>query len=140
MRSASVYGLERQSERSVLIVEDEIVSRMALKRLLNGCGFDAQTYASAEEVLSKLNRDPNESPRIALVDVDLPGMSGLELVVKLEQASPDTCTILLTAHSGERIKSFQQAHAVGYLQKPINFHQLLSIIDEMSIGGAAMCS
>ena len=127
MHGASEYDLGQQGDRMVLIVEDENVARTALKRLLDRSGFHAEACVSAEEALGKLQRQ-SETPQVALVDVDLPGMSGLDLVRRLAQASPDTFTILITAASGERIDSFCRAHPVGYLQKPIDFDELLAMM------------
>jgi DNA-binding NtrC family response regulator len=131
MQSASVYDLERQTDRTVLIVEDENVSRLALKRLLDRCGYHAQACGSAEEALNKL--DDTDVPDVALVDVDLPGMSGLDLAAQIERTSPQTLTVLITAASGERINSFCRAHPVAYLQKPVNFDHLLSIINDVGV-------
>ena len=129
MHSTSVYDLGQQNDRTVLIVEDENVSRTALKRLLARCGYQAEAYGSAEEALGQLDREA-ETPQVALVDVDLPGMSGLDLAKFLEQSSPHTFTILITAASGDRIDSFCQAHPVAYLQKPIDFDELLAIMSD----------
>src|SRR5688500_19787357 len=129
MRSTSVYDLGQQTDRTVLIVEDENVSRTALKKLLDRCGYRAEACDSAEEALRKLGDRHNDTPQVALVDVDLPGMSGLDLAARLETACPDTLTILITAASGERISSFCRVHPVAYLQKPIDFDQLLSMMN-----------
>ena len=130
MRSSSVYDLAQHTDRTVLIVEDENVSRTALKRLLDRSGYHAEACVSAEEALCKLHNHQRDNPQVALVDVDLPGMSGLDLVRRLQQASPDTFTILITAAAGERIASFCRAHPVAYLQKPIDFDLLLSMMSE----------
>lgn len=130
MQFASEYDLGRQNEPTVLIVEDENVSRLALKKLLDRCGYHAEACESAEEALSKLDHRDHETPQVALVDVDLPGMSGLDLAARLEQASPDTFTILITAATGERIHSFCRAHPVAYLQKPVDFDRLLSMMTD----------
>jgi response regulator NasT len=135
MSSTSVYDLGQQTDRTVLIVEDENVSRHALQRLLSGCGFHAQAFGSAEEALDDLRDRDHESPQVALVDVDLPGMSGLDLAARLEKSSPRTLTILITAASGERIDNFCRAHPVAYLQKPVDFEHLLSMLQDSSAAG-----
>jgi len=118
---------EKQStERpSILVVEDERISRQALTWLLTASGFQASSYGSAEEALHATNE---KSPRLALVDVDLPGMSGLELVKRLRAKFPAVRVVLLTAVTGERINKFQQEHVVGYVRKPIDFPHLLEIL------------
>jgi DNA-binding NtrC family response regulator len=111
---------------TVLIVEDEQVARHALSYLLANCGFMPAACASAEEAISKLHE--GAKPLAALVDVDLPGMSGLDLVVLMEKHTPGIVTVLITAAEGERIDRFRKDHTVHYLRKPVNFSRLLGLL------------
>jgi CheY-like chemotaxis protein len=111
---------------SVLIVEDEKVSRNALSSLLNACGYKTHAVASGEEALRRLTS--GGTPQVALIDVDLPGMSGLELAAALERTNPQVYTVLITAAAGDRIERFREGHQVGYLRKPLDFPDLLSIL------------
>src|SRR4051812_44057486 len=83
---------------AVLIVEDEHVSRNALASLLRTCGYRTEVFESAEAALGRLEATP--LPKVVLVDVDLPGMSGLDLVSMLEKRRPDLFPILITAAEG----------------------------------------
>jgi len=124
-----VYGVA-SSEREdghVLIVEDERVSRRALGLLLTACGFHTSSAGSAEEALRLLS-DQSSPPDFALVDVDLPGMTGLELAERLEQTRPGVFTILITAAEGDRIRNFLRDHPVAYMRKPIDFDHLLYVL------------
>jgi CheY-like chemotaxis protein len=114
---------------NVLIVEDERVSRKALALLLTACGYHTVAAGSGEEALRLLKSDENLN--FALVDVDLPGMSGLDLAEKLEERSPGTFTVLITAAEGERIDSFLRDHPVAYLRKPLDFDSLLGLLSNM---------
>src|SRR5439155_23089948 len=89
----------------VLIVEDERISRQALAFLLEDSGFAPDPCATAEEALEKV--DHGRAPAFALVDLDLPGMNGLELLTRLEKLRPDTIKILMTAAEGERVDKFR---------------------------------
>ena len=109
----------------VLVVEDEHVSRKALTTLLASSGFHPKAFGSAEDALQQVD---DQSPAIALVDVDLPGMSGLDFVDKLEKLCPQVRAVLITAAAGERIDRFMQNHAVMYLRKPLNYPQLLQLL------------
>jgi CheY-like chemotaxis protein len=111
---------------TVLIVEDEQIARHALSYLLNSCGFRPAACASAEEALAKL--EEGTKPLAALVDVDLPGMSGLELITRMEERNPGMVTVLITAAEGDRIDRFRKAHEVHYLRKPVNFSRLLGLL------------
>ena len=113
----------------VLIVEDERVSRKALALLLRACGYKTVAAESAEEALRILALD--DRPDFALVDVDLPGMSGLELVERLEETRPGTFTVLITAAEGERIRNFVRDHPVAYLRKPLDFDHLLGLMSDV---------
>jgi CheY-like chemotaxis protein len=110
----------------VLIVEDERVARKALSLLLGACGYHTTSAGSAEEALRLMKTD--DVPHIALVDVDLPGMSGLELAERLEAARPDVFTVLITAAEGDRIDNFLRDHPVAYLRKPLDFDDLLGLL------------
>ena len=113
----------------VLIVEDERVSRKALSMLLNACGYRTASAGSAEEALELLSAD--DSPDFALVDVDLPGMSGLQFAQELEERAPNVFTVLITAAEGERIDNFRRDHAVAYMRKPVDFDHLLGLLSEV---------
>ncbi|HEV2296219.1 MAG TPA: response regulator [Tepidisphaeraceae bacterium] len=113
----------------VLIVEDERVSRKALALLLDACGYRTVAAGSAEEALRLLTSD--DAPDIALVDVDLPGMSGLELAELLEVSKPRMFTVLITAAEGDRIRNFLREHPVAYLRKPLDFDHLLDLLSEI---------
>jgi CheY-like chemotaxis protein len=113
----------------VLIVEDERVSRRALALLLGACGYETLAAGSAEEALRLLRS--GEAPQFALVDVDLPGMSGLELAERLEETRPDVLTVLITAAEGDRIDNFVRDHPITYLRKPVDFDHLLDVLSDM---------
>ena len=113
---------------TVLIVEDERISRRALAYLLERSGFEPAACESAEEALQQLGTDP--PPPVVLVDVDLPGMSGLELITRLEKLRPGLLAVLITAAAGECIDRFRRSHDVQYLRKPLDFPRLLKLLDE----------
>lgn len=114
---------------SLLIVEDENVARRALSQLLNSCGFRTDAVPSAEEALEVI--EAHGAPNIALLDIDLPGMSGLELAAHLEQIRPDVMMVLVSATDGERIRSFCRAHTqVTYIRKPLDFTRLLRVLNK----------
>ena len=120
-----------QDDSRVLIVEDERVSRRALSLLLGACGYDTLSAGSAEEALCLINSADAMPPHFALVDVDLPGMSGLELAERLEAKRPEMLTVLITAAEGDRIDNFVRDHPVMYLRKPLDFDHLLDVLSEM---------
>ena len=111
---------------AVLIVEDESVSRNALRKLLAASGYHAAAYECAEDALSDMAA--HDMPPVALIDVDLPGMSGLDLARRLEKLRPDMIKVLITAASGDRIENFRRDHEVHYIRKPLDFPRLLRLL------------
>jgi CheY-like chemotaxis protein len=111
----------------ILVIEDENVSRRALARLLAARGYITEAVGTAEEAVAILA--VGQPPQVALVDLDLPGMSGAELLPYLTQRSPPVRAILLTAASEERIKRTIGGRMISYLRKPINFNDLLHTLD-----------
>lgn len=115
----------------VLIVEDERVSRHALASLLSEYGYPTQAYGTAEELLEEVQR----GTRVAavLADVDLPGMSGMEMLSRLEKDNPGVCAVLITAAEGEHIARFCKEHGCKYLRKPLNFGSLLETLEKSGV-------
>jgi len=111
---------------TVLVVEDEDLSRKALVTLLNLKGFVARSVVSAEEALALIGR--GQTPTFALIDLDLPGMSGHELVEHLRQSNPSIHAILVTAADSERIGVLMRGRPVDHLRKPIDFNTLLRLL------------
>ena len=112
----------------ILLVEDERVSRKALGRLLADQGYTTETVGTAEEAVAIVS--VGQRPAIALVDLDLPGMSGAQLLEYLNQKAPETKTVLGTAACKERVADLTDHAAVRYIRKPIDFKRLLRTIDE----------
>jgi CheY-like chemotaxis protein len=110
----------------VLIVEDEKLSRKALAALLLIYGYPVKAVESAEDALQLL--DSGESPEVALVDLDLPGMSGEELLKHLARDYPDVRAVLLTAADSDRLASLGHDGRVMHLRKPVDLDRLLSIL------------
>jgi DNA-binding NtrC family response regulator len=116
----------RAGRASVLIVEDERASRTALSRLLARSGYDNQAVASAEDALRLIRR--SGVPRVALVDLNLPGMSGFELIERLSRIDPSVVIVLTTAAAGEPLMERVRDFGVEYLRKPLDFNRLLGLL------------
>ena len=117
---------EQRQNPTVLVVEDERISRYALTSLLYASGYQAQPCESAEEALQQV--DAGSDAEFALVDIDLPGMNGLDLIEHLEEMRPGLVTVLMTAAEAERVESFRRQHHVHYLRKPLDFPRLLGLL------------
>ena len=111
----------------VLVIEDEKVSRIALGMLLALNGYTTETVGSAEEAVALLA--VGQMPQLAVVDLDLPGMSGAEFVDYLEQAAPYVRAVIVSATSEDNLRDRMARHHVPFLRKPINFNDLLHVLD-----------
>jgi CheY-like chemotaxis protein len=121
----------RQYETSpvdVLIVEDEPTSRRVLARLLGSSGYRTEAFRTAEEALSWIHE--GREPRFALVDLDLPGMNGLQCIDRLRVLSPETHAILVTATDEQTLARKTKGLRLPYLRKPLDFDRLLSKLNE----------
>jgi two-component system, cell cycle response regulator DivK len=107
-------------EATILIVDDNQLNLKLARLLLRSEGYDVHTAADAEEALVKLQ---TLHPRLILMDVQLPGMDGLELTrrLKADSGTQDIVILALTAYAmkgdEERIRA---AGCDGYIPKPID--------------------
>ena len=111
--------------KSVAVVDDDELVRIALQRLLKAAVLGVASFASAEDLLRS-----GQLPEIAclIVDIRMPGMSGLDLQTKLKAESP-VPTIFITAHGDEKMRlQAMRAGAVAFLAKPFDSGILLDRI------------
>jgi DNA-binding NarL/FixJ family response regulator len=128
----------RAGELTVAIVEDQREIREGLRTLIDGTnGYRCTAvFGSMEEALRNL---PQPDPCVALVDIGLPGMSGIEGIARLREKHPATTVLVLTVYNDdERIFSALCAGASGYLLKKTPPAKLLDALQEAADGGAPM--
>jgi DNA-binding NarL/FixJ family response regulator len=125
---------------TVAIVEDDAGIRDALIRIL-GRSRDFRClgwYATGEDALREL---PGTKPDVILMDINLPGMSGVECVRRLKAQEPFLHIVMLTVYEdAERIFESLTAGATGYLLKRTPPAELLEAIRDVHSGGAPMSS
>lgn len=122
----------------ISIVEDDKDIRETLPLIIDGYdGYSVHAvYTSAEEALEKLPTDP---PDVVLMDISLPGMSGIEAVKILKHKMSDLEIIMLTVHLDDDLV-FESlcAGACGYLTKNTPPEKIMNAIREVFHGGAPM--
>ena len=114
------------SAPSVLLVDDDDVFRERLARAFRDRGFVVETHASVDAALAG---GEGESPEFAVVDLRMPGASGLELVRILHTRDPATRIVVLTGYGS--IATAVQAvkdGAADYLSKPLDFPRILAAL------------
>ncbi len=111
----------------ILIVEDEENARIGYEALLRRWGFDVLGVGSAEDALARFSEF---APAVLIVDVELPGMNGLELLARLGEELRNVPAIIITGKgSEERIIAAIDAGAFWYIEKPLKGAVLRSLLD-----------
>jgi FixJ family two-component response regulator len=110
----------------VFVVDDDQSVREALSSLIRSIGLDVETYASAHEYL---RRPPRQSPACLVLDVRMPGLSGLDLQRELAHQGREIPIIFVTAHGDipMTVKAMK-AGAAEFLSKPFRDQDLLDAI------------
>jgi FixJ family two-component response regulator len=111
----------------ISIVDDDESIREATKGLVRSLGYQAATFSSAEEFLQS---DSVDSTSCLIADVQMPGLSGIDLQRRLTARGNQTPTIFITAFPEERARGHvMKAGAVGYLGKPFSEESLVRCLD-----------
>ena len=114
--------------KSILIVEDDISLRRVLEFTLDEAGYQTSTATTGEEGLALFRQ---QSPRLVITDIQMPGMSGIDLLAKVKQESPDTLVIVITAFASvEQAVEAMKAGAYDYLTKPFSRDQLRLTVEK----------
>ena len=119
-------GKKMPEDIVVSIVDDDASVRRSTRRLLRSSGFRAEAFASAEEFLESKSA---AKTACLILDLRMPGMSGLELQRRLTQNGDPVPIIFLSAHASEEDERFAlRAGAVQFLRKPSSKEALLGAI------------
>ncbi|HEX7481584.1 MAG TPA: response regulator [Polyangiales bacterium] len=115
---------ESTAVASMLIVDDDATLRERLAVALRARGFDTRTAANFDEALALAQA---ESPELAVLDLRMPGNSGLELLRELKRIDPETKIVVLTAYGSIATTiDAMKLGAVYYLQKPADVDDILA--------------
>lgn len=122
---------------TVLIVDDAELFREALKAAFAQEGFEV--VAAAADAMSGIDLAREHEPDLVMLDLLMPGMSGLEVVGTILKASPRSRVVLLTAsESAEDLLAAVKAGASGYITKDTPLPRLASDMRDVLHGGAAI--
>ena len=115
-----------QESVTVYVVDDDESVRRALQRLLRSAGYHAVTFESAEDFIDST---PGRGEGCLVLDIRLPGMTGLDLQEKLSSSGAKYAVIFMTAHDNPQWRQrAKKAGAVAYLRKPFDEQSLLDAI------------
>jgi FixJ family two-component response regulator len=118
----------RQSDAIIAIVDDDASAREGLQSLIRSAGWRVETFVSAQEFLGRRGA---EAPSCLILDLQLPGLSGLDLQERMAEVGLAIPIVFLTGH-GDIPASVQamKAGAVEFLTKPLDEQKLLQAIQE----------
>lgn len=112
----------------IAIIDDDEAVRIATENLVRSLGFGAVTFSSAEEFLSS---PAMHEASCLITDVQMPGMSGIDLQAHLAAEQNSVPIIFITAFPEERIRQRAcSAGAIGFLSKPFEGRSLIDCIDK----------
>lgn len=112
----------------VLVVDDEVDTCSNLRDILEDLGFSVDTACSGEEALELVRTRPYD---VALLDLRMPGMDGLELYRRIRELQAGTVALIVTAYaSSETAHDALEAGAWRVLSKPVQTEQLINLVDE----------
>jgi two-component system response regulator FixJ len=114
--------------RLVHIVDDEVRVRDALALLLSTAQIESRSYASAEEYLASVQWD---EPACVVLDNQLPGLSGIDLLKRIAEAASDIAVIMITGYADvPTAVAAMRAGAYHFVEKPIDAEALLITVEE----------
>jgi DNA-binding NtrC family response regulator len=110
----------------ILIVDDELVVRDSLGKWFSSEGYQARPMGSAREALEAIQNDDFD---LALIDIKMPGMDGMELQSRLREADPDLTVIIMTGYASvETAVQALKRGAYDYITKPVDPDELLHLV------------
>jgi DNA-binding NtrC family response regulator len=111
---------------SIYIVDDEAVARNGLKLALKKKNYDVAAFESAESALKTIDESP---PDLVLLDIGLPGMSGVEALEIIKERHPEVIIVMITAYEDvQTVVSSMKNGAYEYVVKPVQMDALLVIL------------
>jgi FixJ family two-component response regulator len=126
-----------KTKPTIAVVDDDASVCRAISRLLRSLGMNADTFTSGREFIEHIGMMPSFRPDCVVLDVQMPGMNGLEVQDLLIRGEHPLPIIFITAHDemGVRERALQ-AGAVAFLRKPFNDELLIKTLNEAIKRGA----
>ena len=111
----------------ILIVDDELIVRDSLQKWFDSEGYDTGAMASGREALTAIQKTQWD---LALLDIKMPGMDGMELQKKLREVDPELTVIIMTGYASvETAVQALKAGAYDYVTKPIDPDELIHLVN-----------
>src|SRR5512142_2650578 len=128
MATATETQISAKTRGRILIVDDELVVRDSLGKWFSSEGYAAQPVPSAREALETIQQREFD---IALIDIKMPGMDGMELQARLKEADPDLTVIIMTGYASvETAVQALKRGAYDYITKPVDPDELSHLVSK----------
>lgn len=116
----------------VLVVDDQYGIRILIKEILKKDGIEALLASNGAQALDVLSR---KKPKLVLLDMRIPGMSGVDILKKIKEVSPATVVMIMTAYGDDAmISEAKKNGAVAYFPKPFDINELLHAVHHAFFG------
>lgn len=127
-RKAVVHEWPRKAaEQDVLVIDDEAAVNNNIRKILSKKGFSVDQAMTKEDALQKIEA---KAYRLALLDLKIPGVQGLELLHAIREKSPETLVIIITGYASiETAKESARLGAVDYLPKPFTPDEIRKVTE-----------
>lgn len=126
--------------KRIVIVEDNLIVQGGFSMLVGSVeNYQVvNTYTNCEDAIKNLKTD---SPHVILMDIELPGMNGIEGITRIKKLKSDVMILVISVHeNSDLVFDALCAGAMGYLTKSSSFVKILSAIEDVLEGGAPMSS
>lgn len=118
----------------VLVADDSETILLLLRRRLEMAGYEVTSAADGQEVVEKVKGD-GDKPDVLLLDAMMPRKSGIDALRELREAGIDTPALIVSAHQNKgEAGAPEDLEVSGYLQKPIDFEDLLARVEKLAGG------
>jgi DNA-binding NtrC family response regulator len=126
---------DKDSKYRILVVDDEEFMLYSLSKLLGVMGFETVTAGNGEAALKVLE---SEAIDLVITDVNMPGMSGIELLKKIKRNNSEMPVIIITGFGIEKAQAMAKENkADGFLPKPFRMNDIRGMIDKVLVGSIA---
>lgn len=128
MSKAKLSGTEGQPSRKVLLIDDDDSLRRVTEYSLHSAGFHVLSAADGKQGLAAFRAD---SPQVVITDIQMPGLSGYDVLQQIKSERPETVVIVITAYSSvEKAVDAMKQGAYDYLAKPFSRDELVIVVEK----------
>jgi DNA-binding response OmpR family regulator len=131
----SGFDMAKKNKLKILVIEDDEFSRDALAHLLSAEGYQTLSAHDGESGLAQAH---DELPDLIIVDLDLPGINGKQVIetIRGDGSLSETPILVVTGAEAKEAEMAVEAGANSYLTKPIEFDHLIGVLSDLSASSA----